>query len=111
MGEMLATVKGWIYATEILQQLDAVNITGLFTNPFFLVPFILLIGYFIYHQEINNLVIVGLLIGWWIFSGTPYMHNLRSPDGGIELGKVLPLVAAGVASLALLVYITFIRSD
>lgn len=111
MGEMLATVKGWIYATEILQQFDAVNVSGLFTNPFFLVPFIIVIGYFIYHQEINNLVIVALLLGWWVFSGTPYMHDLRTPEGGIALGKVLPLVLAGVVSLALVVYITFIRSD
>lgn len=110
MNEYLAKLKGFVEATQIVEQINSVDPKGLFTNPYFMVPFVIMIGYMIYKQEINNLIVIAVLIGWWIFSGTPYMQDLSNEDG-IQLGKVLPVAGAGVATMALFVYVFFIRSD
>lgn len=110
MSDIIATVSDWIDATNIQQQLVEVDVTGLFTNPFFLVPFVIMMGFFIYKLEFKNILLVGVVIALWWASGTEYMNTLII-NGEIQAKKVLPVVFGGAAGLALLIYIFFGRSD
>ena len=110
MSGLLAQLTDFIKSTNILKQIQAVDITGLFTNPWFLVPFIIYIGYLLYRQAVNSIVMMGLVIVVWIFSGTSYATGLVV-DGIIQINKILPVAAFGIGVVAVAVYFLFMRSD
>ena len=110
MTDFLNKITDWIAATKLEEQINDVDVIGLFTNPWFLVPFILLIGYFIYKQEFKNILLVAVVTGLWWASGTEYMNTLIV-NGELQAKKVIPVVFGGAAILGLLVYIYFGRSD
>jgi hypothetical protein len=87
-----------------------VDYMGLFTNPWFLVPFIALIIYFLYKQAFRDLIIVLIFVAVWWVSGTDYMHSLIV-DGTIQINRILPVVFGGAAVLAFVIYMLFGRSD
>ncbi|MDZ7640605.1 MAG: hypothetical protein U5J62_01035 [Desulfurivibrio sp.] len=107
---LLDSITGFIADTGIPEQLSEVEVVGLFTNPWFLVPFLVFIGYQLYRQSLNTLVLVALLIGLWAFSGTPLMEDLII-DGELQLGKLLPVIGVGLGAAAIAIYFFFIRSD
>ncbi len=110
MTDLLATLMAWVNATQIPAQLHGMDAHGLFTNGYFLVPFILLVGYMIFKRSVDGLVILGLCVGLWVFSGTPYVQGLYV-NGEVQMDKMLPVVGVGVVAMGLLIYIFFIRSD
>ncbi len=109
-GGFLARIGGLIQATNIPKQFREVDFTGLFTNPWFLVPFVALVGYQIYKQAFRDLFIVVLIVGIWYLSGTEYMQTLVV-NGELQINKVLPIVFGGAAVLGFIIYLFFGRSQ
>ena len=110
MADFLTPVMDFIDKTQILDQIRDVDAKGLFTNPWFLVPFIAQIGWWFYKQAVNSLVCTALAIGVWIFSGSYYAKGLVV-NGQLQLTKVLPVAGVGIGVLMVLAYLFFIRSD
>lgn len=108
--EFFAKLIELLNRTGVPGQLQDVAVKELFTNPWFLVPFVLFVGYNLYKQSVNTLVITALLVGLWIFSGSPMMEDLVI-DGELQLGKVLPVAGIGVVAAGIAVYFLFMRSD
>ena len=110
MPDFLVSISDWIVSTQVLAQIKEVDADGLFHNTYFLVPFICFIIYNLYRQAFNNLVTMALGIGLWYFSGTDYVRGAIVSDQ-IQLGRVLPIVGVGVAAIAVMIYLIFIRQD
>ena len=110
MPDFLTSVFTWFKDTQVLDQIRDVDAIGLFKNPYFLVPFISLIIYYLYKQAFNNLIIIALVLGLWYFSGTEYVTG-AVVNGELQLSKVIPTVLVGVGGIATLVYLLFIRQD
>ncbi|MCX5869092.1 MAG: hypothetical protein NTY00_00340 [Deltaproteobacteria bacterium] len=110
MGDFFNSVLAWIESTHIQQQIKDVDYAGLFTNPWFLVPFVALVIYLLYKQAFRDLIIVFIFVAVWWISGTDYMHTL-TVGGILQMNKVLPVVFGGAAVVALVIYMLFGRSD
>lgn len=108
--EFLSAIAEFINNTNVPAQFSEVDIKGLFTNPWFLAPFIAFIGYQIYKQSFNTLVILAVIMGVWMLTGSPLMQDMVV-DGELQLGKVLPVAGIGVVALGVIVYFVFMRSD
>ncbi len=100
----------WVHHTQVLEQIRAVDVSGLFHNPYFLVPFICLMIYYLYKQAINNLIITALGIGLWYFSGTDYVKS-AVVGGVVQIGHILPIAGVGIFGIGVLIYLVFIRQD
>ncbi|MHB8790060.1 MAG: hypothetical protein ACYDBT_09295 [Desulfobulbaceae bacterium] len=96
-------------STNLPQQIEDVDAGGLFTNPWFLVPFIAMIGWNVYKQAFKEIILVLLVIGAWYLSGTTYMQTLIV-NGELQIGKVLPVMFGGAAALGIIIYMYFGRS-
>ncbi len=110
IGSIFATVGELVQATHLPEQIKDVDVAGLFSNPWFLVPFIGFIGYEIYKKAFRDLTIIGLLMGVWYVSGTPYMQTLVVGDQ-LQVNKVLPLLFGGAVVVGIIIYLLFVRSD
>ncbi len=110
MSGFITKIGEWWASTQVPAQISEVDLTGLFTNPYFLVPFICLVGYLLYRQSFKYLVLLVLFIGCWAFTGTQYVQELFTSDG-VQLNKVLPLVFGAAGVLAVVVYMFLGRSD
>ena len=106
----LNKIAEFILSTQVLQQFKEVDAAGLFTNPWFLVPFLCLIGYMLYKQEFREIIIIFIGFGCWHISGTEYMATLIVDDE-VQLAKVLPVVFGSACILGLVIYMYFGRSD
>lgn len=109
MGNFFASVAAWFESTHIQQQIADVDV-ALFTNPWFMVPFVALLVYFIYKQAFKDLIIVLLFVAVWWVSGMDYMKTLIV-DGELDIQKILPVVFGGAAVLGFVIYLLFGRSD
>ena len=98
-----------IASTHLPQQIEDVDVGGLFSNPWFLVPFIAAIGWNVYKQAFKEIILILLIIGAWYLSGTPYMQTLIV-NGELQVGKVLPVMFGGAAVLGIVIYMYFGRS-
>jgi hypothetical protein len=110
MSNFIQKILDLIQQTHILEQIRDVDVAGLSSNPWFLVPFIGLIGYLIYKKSFRDIAILAIFIGVWWFSGTEYMQSL-TVKGEIQIGKILPVLAGGAAALGVVIYLLFGRSD
>ncbi|MDH5298902.1 MAG: hypothetical protein OEV91_07775 [Desulfobulbaceae bacterium] len=110
MSELFAQLVEFFNSTQIPAQFHAVDVKGLFTNSYFLVPFIGILGYMLFKRAINGMILLGTGIGLWIFSGTPFVREIYV-DGQMQADKILPVAGVGVVVIAVVVYILFIRSD
>lgn len=108
-GGFFGKIVDLLASTNIPQQIDAVDIGGLFTNPWFLVPFLALVGWNFYKQAFKDIILVLVIIGIWYLSGTQYMQTLIV-NGELQVGKVLPVMFGGAAVLGLVIYMYFGRS-
>lgn len=115
-GEAAGQVSGFfgkiidlIAATHLPQQIEDVDAGGLFTNPWFLVPFLAMIGWNVYKQAFKEIILVLLIIGAWYISGTHYMQTLIV-NGELQIGKILPVMFGGAAVLGIVIYMYFGRS-
>jgi hypothetical protein len=100
----------FIQSTQVLQQFKEVDAVGLFTNPWFLVPLVCLIGYLLYKQDFREIIVIIIGFGVWHISGTEYMATLIVDDE-IQLAKVLPVVFGAACILGIIIYMYFGRSD
>lgn len=96
--------------THLPEQISEVDFSGLFTNPWFLVPFIALVAYMLYKQSFRDLTIMGLLMGVWYASGTNYMQTLVVGEE-LQMNKVLPVLFGAAGVLGFIIYLLFGRSD
>jgi hypothetical protein len=103
-------LKKWFDATHLQEQIRDVDYIGLFTNPWFVVPFAIMICYMLFKQKWKDLIIITIFVGVWWVSGTDYMNTLLV-DGEIQIDKVLPVIFGGVAVLGFVIYLFFGRSD
>jgi uncharacterized membrane protein YgdD (TMEM256/DUF423 family) len=110
MPDFLVSIAEFMRDTQVAEQFQAVDVSGLFTNPYFLIPFLALVGHIIYRKAVSTMILVIMGIGLWVFSGSPYMDDLIV-NGELQLGKVLPLAGVGVGVIGVVVYLLFLRSD
>jgi len=110
MIEFFGKILAWIDSTHIQEQVANVDYVGLFTNPWFLVPFIAAVLYLLYKQSFKDLIIIIIFIGVWWVSGTEYMHTLVVGDE-LQISKILPVLFGGAAILGFIIYMFFGRSD
>ncbi len=106
--EFFATLVDLLESTKVPDQIRQVNVADLFTNPWFLAPFVLFISYNLYRQSVNTLVITALVVGLWIFSGSTMMEGLIV-DGHLQLDKLLPVAGVYLAAVAIAIYFLFMR--
>ncbi|MCI5145792.1 MAG: hypothetical protein D3923_09720 [Candidatus Electrothrix sp. AR3] len=108
-GNFFAKIGTWLQGTNVPQQIREVDFAGLFSNPWFLVPFIAFLGYLIWKQSFNEIIIIVIfVIAWWL-SGTEYMQTLIV-DGELQINKVLPVLAGASAVLGFVIWLFFGRS-
>ena len=110
MTDVLVKLGNFFESTKIHEQIKAVDVAGLFSNPWFIVPFLCMILYMLYRRSFTNIVIVAIIFGGWWFSGTDYMASVFV-DGHMQVGKILPIVFGGAAVIGVLIYLLFISSD
>lgn len=108
--DFFGKIVEFIQSTQVLQQFKEVDAVGLFTNPWFLVPFICLIGYMLYKQDFREIVVIIIGFFCWHISGTEYMNTLIVDDE-IQLAKVLPVIFGAAVLLGIIIYLYFGRSD
>ena len=100
----------FIHSTKVLQQFNDVDAAGLFTNPWFLIPLIAILGYLGYKQDWREIVLIVIGFIVWHISGTEYMATLIVDDE-VQLAKALPVVFGAACLLGLIIYMYFGRSD
>lgn len=110
VGSFFSYIGELLQATHLPEQIKDVDFPALFTNPWFLVPFIGFVGYQLYKQAFRDLIIVALLMGVWYASGTEYMQTLVVGDE-LQVNKVLPLLFGGAVVVGIIIYLIFGRSD
>ena len=109
VGGFFAKIADFVQATNLPEQIKEVDFVGLFTNPWFMVPFVIWVGYMIYKQAFRDLIIVAIIIAIWWISGTEYMQTLVVGDE-LQINKVLPVLFGGAAVLGFVIYMFFGRS-
>lgn len=109
--EYIEIIVKWWHSTHIHEQIMEVDYIGLGTNPWFMVPFGLMLCYMLYKQRWKDIIIVTVCVGVWWASGTDYMNSLISPNGEIVMDKILPVVFGGAVILGFVIYLLFGRSD
>ena len=108
--EFFTNLKEWLASSHIAEQIKDVDIIGLFTNPWFIIPFILMFCYMLFKQQWKDLIIITIFIGIWWVSGTNYMDTLLV-NGEIQMDKILPVIFGGAVVLGFVIYLFFGRSD
>lgn len=110
MNEFFGKIMSFIESTNLVDQVSEVDYVGLFTNPWFLVPFIALVLYLIWKQRWRDMVFIVIFLGVWWASGTDYMQTLVVGEE-LQVNKVLPVLFGGAAVLGIVIYLLFGRSD
>ncbi|MGB3212599.1 MAG: hypothetical protein WBB19_17995 [Desulforhopalus sp.] len=108
--EFFTSIKEWFLSTHIHDQIRDVDFIGLFTNPWFVVPFGVLTCYMLFKQQWKDLIVIAIFVGVWWVSGTNYMDTLLV-NGEVQIEKVLPVIFGGAAVLGFVIYLFFGRSD
>ncbi len=109
MGGFFTKIGEWFQGTNLPEQIAGVDFVGLFTNPWFLVPFVVLMGYLLWKQSFKDMIVIILLLAIWYLSGTEYMQSLVV-NGEVQIKKVLPVMGVGAGVLAGIIYMYFGRS-
>lgn len=107
---IFTAISDFYDSTHLHEQVVEVDYVGLFTNPWFMVPFVAGIGYLLFKKSFKDIVLIAILVGVWWASGTDYMGSLIV-DNELQMEKILPVVFGGAAALGLVIYILFGRSD
>ncbi len=108
--QFFTNLQEWFVATHLQEQIKDVDFIGLFTNPWFIIPFGLMICYMLFRQKWKDLIIITILVAIWWVSGTDYMNSLLV-NGEIQIEKILPVIFGGAAVLGFVIYLLFGRSD
>jgi hypothetical protein len=124
MGDILASVWNGVKAfflifkplgdfivrTGVPDQIENVKYKELFSNGWFLVPYLGMIAWNIYKKQLKTIIVILLFSGSWAFFGTPYMHNIMTRDE-VTLDAILPLVGGAVVVLGIIIYLVFLKSE
>jgi hypothetical protein len=110
MNEFFGKIMAFLDSTQLIDQISEVDYVGLFTNPWFLVPFIALVLYLVWKQRWRDMIFIAIFIGVWWISGTDYMQTLVVGEK-LQVNKVLPVLFGGAAVLGVVIYLLFGRSD
>lgn len=110
MGDFFSKILDMIESTHVVEQVAEVDYVGLFTNPWFLVPFICLILYLLWKQSFKEMIIIVIFVAVWWVSGTEYMNTLVVGDE-LQIKKILPVLFGGAAIMGFVIYLFFGRSD
>ncbi|TKB27638.1 hypothetical protein FCL47_05770 [Desulfopila sp. IMCC35006] len=108
--QFFTNLQEWFVATHLQEQIKDVDFAGLFTNPWFIIPFGLMVCYMLFRQKWKDLIIITILVAIWWVSGTDYMNSLLV-NGEIQIEKILPVIFGGAAVLGFVIYLLFGRSD
>jgi len=108
--EIFEKVGRWFESTHLQEQIRDVDYIGLSGNPWFIIPFGLMIGYMIFKQKWRDLIIITILVAVWWISGTEYMNSLIIGNE-LQIGKILPVLFCGAGALGVVIYLLFGRSD
>ena len=103
-------IFSFLDSTNLPEQITEVDSIGLFTNPWFLVPFIGFVGYLLYKQKWRDIIFVIIFILIWWVTGTDYMQSLVVGEE-LQVNKVLPVLFGGAVVLGIVIYLLFGRSD
>lgn len=109
VGSFFSRIGDLVQATNLPDQIKDVDFVGLFTNPWFMIPFVAYVIYLLYKQAFRDLIIVGIIIAVWWVSGTEYMQTLVVGDE-LQINKVLPVLFGGAVILGFVIYLFFGRS-
>ncbi|MCL2458078.1 MAG: hypothetical protein FWF31_04370 [Desulfobulbus sp.] len=109
-GSLAGSIGQFVEKTRLVEQAKAADFAGLFANPWFLVPFIALVGYLLYKKAFRDIAILGILMAAWYATGTPYMQGMVV-NGQLQINKILPVTFGGAVMLGLIVYLLLGRSD
>lgn len=104
MSEIWDGFTAWVDSTHLFEQIKEVDAAGLFTNPWFLVPFITLVGYMVFKQAWRDMALIAIFIGVWWVSGLPYMQTLVVGNE-LSIEKILPVVFGGAITLGVVIYL------
>lgn len=110
MKEFFDKIMSLVESTKVVEQLAEVDYVGLFTNPWFMVPFVALVLYLIWKQRWKDMAFIVIFMGVWWASGTDYMKTLVVGEE-LQVKKVLPVLFGGAAILGIAIYLLFGRSD
>ena len=110
MNNFFQKILDLIHQTQVVEQVRDVDFAGLFTNPWFMVPFVGTMVYLLVKKAFKDIIILMIFIGVWWVSGTEYMHTL-TVGGEIQVGKVIPVLTGGAVALGVVIYLLFGRSD
>jgi len=110
MNSFFDKIMTWVDSTHVVEQVADIDFVGLFTNPWFMVPFVCLVLYLLWKQSFKDLIIVAIFVGVWWVSGTEYMATLVVGDE-LQIGKILPVLFGGAGILGFIIYMFFGRSD
>ncbi len=110
MPEFLQSIINFFVSTQVPTQLTSVDAAGLFSNPWFLVPLLGLLGYWIYKKAWSSCILLGVGFGVWIFTGSRYMREIMK-DGELQINNIAPVIGVGLLAVGIVVYVFFIRSD
>lgn len=108
--EILTKFRAWFESTHLQQQIKDVDYIGLFSNPWFIVPFGMMVLYMVFKQKWRDLIIITVFVGVWWVSGTEYMNTLIVGDE-LQIDKILPVIFGGAGALGVVIYLLFGRSD
>lgn len=108
--DFFTNIKEWFASTHVQEQIKDVDFVGLFTNPWFIIPFVVLVLYSLFRQKWKDLIIIAIFVAIWWVSGTNYMNSLLV-NGEIQINKILPVIFGGAAVLGFVIYLFFGRSD
>ncbi len=110
MNDFFTNIWAWIESTQIRAQVADVDVIGLFSNPWFMVPFVSMVLYLLYKQSFKDLIVIAAFVAVWWVSGTEYMATLVVGDE-LQISKILPVLFGGAGLLGFLIYLFFGRSD
>lgn len=108
--QIFTNIADWFATTHLQEQIKDVDFVGLFTNPWFIIPFSLMVCFMLFRQKWKDLIIIAIFVALWWVSGTDYMNSLLV-NGEIQIGKILPVIFGGAAVLGFVIYLLFGRSD
>ena len=103
-------VLDFIIDTKVPEQIQDIKYKELFTNGWFLVPYLAMLGWNVYKKAVNEIIIILLLTGAWAFCGTAYMQDILGREE-IALEAVLPLVFGACTILGIIIYLVFLKDD
>ncbi len=108
-GAFFSRIIDIVQATNLPDQVKDVDAAGLFSNPWFMVPFVAMVVYMLYKQSFRDLIIITIIIAIWWVSGTEYMQTLVVGDE-LQINKILPVLFGGATVLGFVIYLFFGRS-